>query len=257
MSAPDRAQPVGDVLDADPPSHAAPPPTAGGQCLHGLFEAQVAKTPDATAVVCGDLRWTYAEVDRATNRLGRRLRSLGTGPGTFVAIYLERSELPVFAILACLKAGAAYVPIDPTYPSDWVKHIVTELGPRLCLTETALADQADRLFADTPALVLDREGPRIMAWSDRAITPAESGVCATDLACVIYASGTTGRPEGLMAEHRHVTRAVRAFNEVCGTNSDDRVYQWFSLSFDGSVEEMWMAFSNGSTLVVRSLGSQG
>ena len=222
----------------------------GERCLHEVFEAQAATTPDATAIVCGDVRWTYAELDRATNSLARRLRALGAGPGQFVAIYFERSELPIIAILACHKSGAAYVPIDPTYPGERIQHIAAELGLLLCLTETPLAAKAHRFFAGTRALVLDAEWPEIQVCADSPVTRAESGLSPADLAYVIYTSGTTGRPKGVMAEHRHVTRFVDAFNAVCGTNGDDRVYQGFSLSFDGSVEEIWIAFSNGSTLVV-------
>ena len=222
----------------------------GDQCLHRLFEAQVARTPDAAAVVCGDACWTYAELDRAANGVAWQLQRLGARPGRFVAIYFERSELPVVAILACLKSGAAYVPIDPMYPAERIRHIVTELGPLLCLTEPALADKAAGVFVDTPQVVLGPEWPQAPAgwWTTDPAVGEE--VSPFDLAYVIYTSGTTGRPKGVMAEHRHVTRFVSAFNDVCGTSGDDRVYQGFSLSFDGSVEEIWMALSNGSTLVV-------
>lgn len=228
----------------------AAPELVGDQCLHAVFEAQASRTPDATAIVCGDGRWTYGELDRAANSLARRLRALGAAPGVFVATYFERSELPVIAILACLKSGAAYVPIDPVYPGERILHIVTQLGPVLCLTETALAEGAERLFGSTRAMVLDASWADVTAWPDAPIPPDESGVGPADLAYVIYTSGTSGRPKGVMAEHRHVTRFMGAFNEVCGTTAEDRVYQGFSLSFDGSVEEIWMAFSNGSTLVV-------
>jgi non-ribosomal peptide synthetase component F len=142
------------------------------------------------------------------------------------------------------------VPIDPVYPGERILHIVTQLGPVLCLTETALAEGAERLFGSTRAMVLDASWADVTAWPDAPIPPDESGVGPADLAYVIYTSGTSGRPKGVMAEHRHVTRFMGAFNEVCGTTAEDRVYQGFSLSFDGSVEEIWMAFSNGSTLVV-------
>jgi non-ribosomal peptide synthetase-like protein len=230
------------------------PPRTGAAiadaCLHDVFEARVAQTPDATAISCGDARWTYAELDRVTNSLARRLRALGAGPGRFVAIYFERSELPIIAILACHKSGAAYVPIDPAYPSERIQHIATELGLLLCLTETALAERAHRFFGGIHALMLDAQWPEVLGCADVPIGRGESGVSPGDLAYVIYTSGTTGRPKGVMAEHRHVTRFVDAFNEGSGTSGADRVYQGFSLSFDGSVEEIWMAFSNGSTLVV-------
>lgn len=219
-------------------------------CLHEVFESQVEKAPDATALRCGGRSLTYSELDQKSNQLARRLRQLGAGPGRFAALYFERSELPIIAILACHKSGAAYVPIDPSYPSDRIQHIVGEVGLSLCLTETALSLRAEAFFAGTKFVVLDDQWPESGEFSCSRLRRQESGVSPQDLAYVIYTSGTTGRPKGVMVEHRHVTRFVEAFNEVCATGSEDRIYQGFSLSFDGSVEEIWMAFSNGSTLVV-------
>src|SRR4051812_37244734 len=105
-------------------------------CLHEVFEAQVARTPSATAIACADRVMTYADLDRRANLLARWLGDRGVGPGKFVAIYFQRSELPIVAILACLKAGAAYVPIDPGYPAERITHIVDELGVLVCLTDS-------------------------------------------------------------------------------------------------------------------------
>jgi non-ribosomal peptide synthetase-like protein len=218
-------------------------------CLHELFESQVDATPDAVALGCGDREFTYAELDAAANRLARRLRRAGARPGTFVGILASRSELPIIGVVACLKAGAAYVPIDPGYPAERVRHIAAELGLQLCMTDSALYERAaDILGVDRIFPIDDPECDRSISPS--RMTPEESGVVPTDLAYVIYTSGSTGRPKGVMTEHRHVSLFVDAFNKVCGTGRDDRIYQGFSLSFDGSVEEIWMAFSNGSTLVV-------
>jgi non-ribosomal peptide synthetase-like protein len=227
-----------------------PESTARQLCLHELFGSRVVTCPDATALVCGGRTLSYSELDRASNQLARRLRQLGAGPGRLVALYFDRSELPIIAILACHKSGAAYVPIDPTYPADRVHHIVAESQASICLTEGALSLWAPALFPGATFIVLDEEWPRIAQLPSSSLSNTESGVSPEDLAYVVYTSGTTGRPKGVMVEHRHVTRFVHAFNEVCATGPDDRVYQGFSLSFDGSVEEIWMAFSNGSALVV-------
>ncbi|WP_020665970.1 Pls/PosA family non-ribosomal peptide synthetase [Amycolatopsis nigrescens] len=227
-----------------------PDPDDWETCLNELFESQVDKTPDAVALVCGDLSLTYAELDRRSSRLAHLLRRHGAGPGKFVAIYFERSELPIVAILACHKSGAAYLPIDPAYPSDRIRYIVGELGLSACLTELSLAASAADFFAGTALLVVDDDDPAPERLPETRIGRTETGASPRDLAYVIYTSGTTGRPKGVMTEHQHVTRFVRAFNEACGTTAEDRVYQGFSLGFDGSVEEIWMAFSNGSTLVV-------
>jgi non-ribosomal peptide synthetase-like protein len=220
------------------------------RCLHEVFESQVEKTPNTTALVCGSRSITYSQLNEQSNQLAHQLKQLGAGPGQFVAIYLDRSELPIIAILACHKSGVAYVPIDPSYPSGRIQHIVEESELSLCLTETALFPRAKSLFVGTKLVVLDEEWPKIRKFPCYSFSREEVGVSPQDLAYVIYTSGTTGRPKGVMAEHHHVTRFIDAFNEVCATGSEDRVYQGFSLTFDGSVEEIWMAFSNGSALVI-------
>ena len=147
---------------------AAAPPGRYAPCLHEIFERQADTTPHATAVVCGSRGLTYAELDAAANRLARRLRLSGARPGTFVGILASRSELPIIGILACLKAGAAYVPIDPGYPADRVRHIAAELDLRLCLTDTDLYPRAaemlgaDRVFPmDDPARSTDISSSRM------------------------------------------------------------------------------------------------
>ncbi len=219
-------------------------------CLHETFERQAEKTPDATAIICGERRLTYAELDKQSNQLARLLRDRSVGAGQFVALYFDRSELPIIAILACHKSGAAYVPIDPTYPGERIRYIASELGISACLTDSGLAPNALRHLPDAQVVVVDAEAAEVSRRSDLPLNGAEPGVSPADLAYVIYTSGTTGHPKGVMVEHRAVTWYVQAFNEACATSAADRVYQGFSLSFDGSVEEIWMALSNGSALVV-------
>ncbi|SHF54128.1 non-ribosomal peptide synthetase [Streptoalloteichus hindustanus] len=226
------------------------------RCLHEVFQSQVAARPEALALVCGDRAMTYQQLDQVTNQLARKLRQLGADRGTFVAIFCERSELPVVAVLACHKAGAAYVPVDTDLPEDRVRHVADELDVVVCVTEAAVAGKAERVFPRTAArLALDQEWASVRSLPDSSLRHEESDVDPSDLAYVIYTSGSTGRPKGVLTEHRHVTRFVASFNEVCGTGPDDRVYQGFPLSFDGSVEEIWMAFSNGSALVVPGRGA--
>ena len=220
-------------------------------CLHELFEAQVDECPDALALTCGDLVVSYGELEKQANRLAHYLRSAGAGRGSAIGICLNRSEWPVVAILACLKAGAAYIPIDPTYPNDRIRFIVDEAEISVLISEEALADRVRTAFDGTLILV-DRSAPKIAAQSSERLTRADTGVTPDDLCYVIYTSGSTGRPKGVMTEHRNAHHFVLAFNQVCTTTRSDRVYQGFSLSFDGSVEEIWMAFSNGATLVVGS-----
>jgi len=219
------------------------------QCLHELFEAQADARPLAPAIVWGEESLSYGEVEAQSNRLARHLRALGIGPGDLVGIYFERSEKPIVALLACLKAGAAYVPIDPEYPPERMRHIFEEAETRVLLTQESLSAKAAAVFAGT-IVRTDADAEVILRQSSARLSRAETGVSTDDLSYVIFTSGTTGRPKGVMTEHRNVVRFVRAFNDVCRINHADRVYQGFSLAFDGSVEEIWMAFSNGAALVV-------
>lgn len=223
--------------------------TAEGACLHELFEMQVDERPTKPALVCRDECYTYEELERRSNQLARHLRGYDIGPGKLVGIYFDRSERPIVAILAVLKAGAGYVPIDPVYPVERAKHILAEADVGVLLTEQELATKASSFFAG-PVISLDDGSNRVDEESAERLSREETGVSPDDLCYVLYTSGTTGRPKGVMTEHRNVVRFTASFNEANQVDHTDRVFQGFSLGFDGSVEEMWMAFSNGGTLVV-------
>jgi non-ribosomal peptide synthetase-like protein len=218
------------------------------KCLRDLFESQVDRTPDALALIGEKEILTYAELDRRTNRLAHALRARGVGPSSMIGILLERGPQPIVAVLAILKTGAAYVPLDSAYPPERIQGILEEAEAELLLTETSLAPQLpDRLR--TPLLILDRLSGELASRPEARL---EDLGTPESLSYLIFTSGTTGRPKGIMTENRGVVEFVHAFNEVCGTGPYDRVYQGFSMTFDGSVEEMWMALSNGSALVVPS-----
>jgi non-ribosomal peptide synthetase-like protein len=225
--------------------------SAQGGFLHELFEAQVDRHPSSVALVHGTESLTYAQLDAEANRLAHFLRDRGVGSGTLVGLYFERSARPIVAILACLKAGAAYVPIDPVYPVDRIRFVAEEAQLVLLLTEPSLAARAIEA-APERALVLDEWREEIDEQLSHRPTLDQTGLSPDGLCYVIYTSGTTGRPKGIMTEHRNAHAFVLAFNDVCSTTSADRIFQGFSLSFDGSVEEIWMAFSNGAALVVGS-----
>jgi non-ribosomal peptide synthetase-like protein len=216
--------------------------------VYELFETQADLRPEFPAIVCGEETLSYQELDRRANQLARYLRLHGAGPGKFVGVYFERSEKPIIAILACLKSGAAYVPIDPAYPAERIRDILIESDTIILLTEKSLHPKAREYF-DGKIIPVDWEA-EIAFQSQERLASDETGVLPSDLCYVIYTSGTTGRPKGIMTEHRNLRRFVNAFNRICATAPEDRVFQGFSLTFDGSVEEIWMAFSNGSTLVV-------
>ncbi len=219
------------------------------RCLHELFEAQADLRPCNEALICGTESLSYGELERQANQLAHYLRALGLRPGMLVGLYFERSARPIVAVLATLKAGAGYVPIDPNYPMQRVRHILADANIALLLTEKELSARATHFYPG-PTVLLDGHAKKIAEQPDRRLLCKEIGLTAENLSYVIYTSGTTGRPKGIMTEHRNAVNFVTAFNEVCRMDHTDRIYQGFSLGFDGSVEEIWMAFSNGAALVV-------
>ncbi|MDA7657915.1 amino acid adenylation domain-containing protein, partial [Verrucomicrobia bacterium] len=217
-------------------------------CLHEIFEGQVDQNPDAPALLCGRDALTYRETDSRANRFAALLRSLGVGPGTLVGLYCDRSAKAIIGMLGVLKAGAGYVPIDPSFPEERVRYILRVAGIETVLISESLRAKAENL--NPRAIVSLDDQDRLSAFSSRRVSRQEVGTKSSDLCYVIFTSGTTGRPKGVMAEHRNVVKFVSAFRTVCALTSEDRVLQAFSLGFDGSVEEIWMAFSSGATLVV-------
>jgi non-ribosomal peptide synthetase-like protein len=221
--------------------------------VHRLFEAQAERRPLAPAIVTGDCVLSYGEVNKRANQLARYLRRRAVGTRDLVGLFLERSADAIVAILSILKAGAAYVPLDPSHPTERVRRIVEEAGIRTLIGESAFRAAAHGL--DREIIEIDDPG---RPWRSESAGPlAESEVARTpaDLSYVLYTSGSTGRPKGVMTEHRNVVSFVTAFNRVIRLTDEDRVFQGFSLGFDGSVEEMWMAFSNGAALVVPRRGA--
>ncbi|HEU4965344.1 MAG TPA: amino acid adenylation domain-containing protein, partial [Bacilli bacterium] len=203
-----------------------------------LLEEQVRTFPQKTALVVGEERLTYAELNRKANRLAAKLRELGVKPDDFVAILTERKVETIIGICGILKAGGAYVPIDPTYPEDRIRFILEDCRPKAVLHVQA------ELETDLPAFDLTDgklwEGP-----SDDPEPVNKPG----DLAYCIYTSGTTGKPKGTLIEHKSVIRLVKDTNYV--ELDDTRVIlQTGSMSFDASTFEVWGALLHGGTLVL-------
>ena len=207
-----------------------------------LFAAQVARAPEAVAISCGGRSMTYRELEGAANRVAHLLAGQGAGPGQCVALLFTRSAEAIVAILAVLKTGAAYLPIDPGLPAARIGFMIEDAAPIAAVTITGLADRLD----GCELLVIDVEDPRI----DTQPSTALPGPAADDLAYLIYTSGTTGVPKGVAVTHHNVTQLL----DVTGCRPEPRAGRCgrsvIPMAFDFSVWEIFGALLHGGRLVV-------
>ncbi|MFE9533360.1 amino acid adenylation domain-containing protein [Streptomyces sp. NPDC006691] len=215
-------------------------------CLHELIARQARRTPQTEAVVYGAASLTYAELDEMADRLAQELAARGVGPDSVVAICVERGLHMVVALLGVLKAGGAYLPLDPAHPAERLEYVLADSAAELVLTQAAVAG---RLPSDVPVLRLDEEWPRIARLPAR--TP-QSAVTPDHLAYVIYTSGSTGRPKGVMVEHRGVVCAAESWKRVyrLADAPPARQLNVASMSFDVFVSDLAHALCHGGTLVI-------
>jgi amino acid adenylation domain-containing protein/FkbM family methyltransferase len=223
---------------------------AADVCIHQLFEAQAAATPDAEAVVDGDERLTYRALNERANRLAHHLRHSGVGPEARVAVCVERSTEMVVATLAVLKAGGAYVPMDPGYPAERLGFMLADCGAPVLLASGA-SGELPAVPDGVRVVRLDTAGPEVLAESGEN---PESGVGADNLAYVIYTSGSTGRPKGVMNAHRGVVNRLRWMQAEYGIGAGDVVLQKTPFSFDVSVWELFWPLQQGARLVMARPG---
>jgi non-ribosomal peptide synthetase-like protein len=216
--------------------------------LHEAFEAQADMHPQSTAVLFRGDPTSYSDLEQRSNRIAWHLRALGAGRGSLVAVLLPRSPDALCAILGVLKSGAAYLPIDPDYPPDRVKYILADSGARGVVSLSHLS--RDLPDFEGSRVCLDTDDAEIESESQGRILPDSKSARPEDLCYVIYTSGSTGRPKGVQVEHRNAAHLVAAEGEVYGPRPTDRVCQAASLSFDLSIEEVWLAFNSGATLVM-------
>ena len=222
--------------------------------LPELFQAQVARTPEATAVVFEDTCLSYGELNGRANRLARLLIARGVGPESLVAVVMERSADLVVALLAVVKAGGAYLPVDPGYPADRISYLLTDAAPVLALTDQASAPKVTGAgLPALPVLVLDDPAlaAELTGLDGADVTDAErpAALVPQHPAYVIYTSGSTGRPKGVAVTHGAVDRLVRDAGYVeLGTG--DVVGQFASISFDAATFELWGALLSGAVLAV-------
>ncbi|HSU14835.1 amino acid adenylation domain-containing protein, partial [Longimicrobium sp.] len=214
--------------------------------VHRLVAEQAARTPEAHALSCGGRTMSYRELDAASSRLAHHLAARGAGPEAVVALVAERAPETVVAILAILKAGAAYLPLDPEYPEDRLRYMLADSGARLLVTAGALPES---LGGDGLPPVVDL---RADAGAIAARPETAPRVCADPdiLAYVIYTSGSTGRPKGVAVPHRGIGSEAWWNRSRCGLRAGDRVLQFASFSFDAAVHELFGALLAGATLVL-------
>jgi non-ribosomal peptide synthetase-like protein len=225
----------------------APDSATRYQLLHELFESQADARPRAIAVTFGREKTTYTGLEQRANRMARYLFMRGTRRGSLVAMLLPRSLDAYATLLGILKSGAAYVPIDPDYPADRVAYILENSGTEALVTTAELAERQAAFSG--PVIRVDADRAEIDKASPRRLPPNAVGVRPGDLCYIIYTSGSTGRPKGVMIEHRSAWHLAREETRLYGVRPTDRIYQGASLAFDLSVEEIWLAFNAGATLV--------
>ena len=221
--------------------------------LPALFEERVAHSPDAVAVVAGEVELTYAELDTRANRLARVLLDHGAGPERFVALALPRTELLVIGLLAVLKTGAAYLPLDPVHPPQRLAHIVRDAAPVALVATTETVTRLVGLLSEEDVLLLDEPEvrDRIVATPGHPLDDERSTpLLPAHPAYAIYTSGSTGAPKGVVVTHENVTRLFDAAAELFDFGPSDVWSLFHSSAFDFSVWELWGALLHGGRVVV-------
>ncbi|MBO0780797.1 MAG: amino acid adenylation domain-containing protein, partial [Ktedonobacteraceae bacterium] len=212
--------------------------------MANFFEQTVLHYPENIAVICGSSQLTYIQLDRRANRLARLLLECGIKEGQTVGIYMERSVNTYIALLAVLKAGGAFVPLDPSFPSDRVAFIAEDASLQCLLTTSTMRDKTQGL----PCRLLEID-QLTGALAAQPSTDPYIRVSPTSLCYIIYTSGTTGRPKGVGISHANISNFLRVIPSIYEVRSTDRVYQGMSTAFDFSVEEIWPTWIAGATLV--------
>jgi len=214
------------------------------------FEQQVQRTPSAPAFVFGQEQWTYATLNQRANQLAWHLRELGVGPETPVGILMERSPEMVLAVLAVLKAGGAYLPIDPTYPPERIRYMIEDSGVKIVVGDQS-SDISEQMAGGQPKP--DAVAPVVLHMGEASIASKPTSnpdvsLSPDNLAYVIYTSGSTGRPKGVLLHHRGLMNFIVGQRKAYGGDVRTNVLQFASFSFDAAVAEIVWALANGGSL---------
>ncbi|WP_190109199.1 non-ribosomal peptide synthetase [Streptomyces cinnamoneus] len=237
-----------------PASSAADGPAGGDPgTLSGLVTAQATATPGAVAVVHDGKSLSYAQLEQRSTRLAHELRARGVGSQTPVAVMLERDPELVVALLAVLKAGGAFVPVDPSYPAARVRHMLDDSGAGVVLVRGALRDRVPGGDGQGP-WVIEVDGSE-SSFAHHPLTPPAPAPRPEHLAYVVYTSGSTGLPKGVMVEHRGIVSYLRGMLHHFPMGPGDRMLQATSLSFDVSVYEIFLPLLSGGATVLPLSGS--
>ncbi|WP_374089710.1 AMP-binding protein [Methylomicrobium lacus] len=215
------------------------------RCLHHLFEAQAARTPEAVALKFEDRSLSYAELNAKANQLAHYLVARGVGPDVLVGLCIERSPEMVIGLLGILKAGGAYVPMEPSAPVERIAYQLQDTGAKLLLTQTHLLPKLPA--AEMACICIDSAWQAIERQPD---ANPSARAFPSQLAYVIYTSGSTGLPKGVMISHQEVMRLFAATDAQFGINDQDVWTMFHSFAFDFSVWEIWGALLYGGRLVI-------
>ena len=220
--------------------------------IHALFDECAVRTPDAVALELGDARMTYADVQARADGIAAHLRESGVGAGALVGLCAERSFEAIVGLVAILKVGAAYVPLDPAYPAERLAWMIADSGVAVILASRHLIAMVERLLAPAGGAT----APRVLGLEDAAFPASEkqhveacAAVTATAPAYVMYTSGSTGTPKGVVVTHRNVVRLVRDTTYATFERADV-LLGFASLSFDASTFEVWGALLNGARIAL-------
>ncbi|KAF9343428.1 hypothetical protein BGX34_006779, partial [Mortierella sp. NVP85] len=226
-------------------------------CIHHLFEQQVEHNPQATALVFNGQSLTYLELNERANRLAHHLIGLGVQPDSLVAICIERSFTMIVALLAVLKAGGAYLPLDPSYTSERLRDILMDASPGILVADSLGQQILGDGILSTMTVVDPNEtqadsNSKSVANGDSIINPQVKGLTSRNLIYIIYTSGSTGKPKGVMVEHQGVVNIAKTSPEARGISASSRVLQFFSIAFDAFAMDIFTSLCGGASLHILS-----